>query len=135
MESLILLICILLVISYLEYRNDKPSTPPKKTVNITSYRLKSEPKNINTSRVLMSAEDKRKYLHSGKWREKKRLIHQRDRNRCQQCGTTNNLEVHHIFYLSLGDEPLEDLVLVCRKCHQEIHDKYGYDRLGYFPLD
>ncbi len=89
---------------------------------------------LDMNNVLMSAGNKQAYLNSPEWANKRTLIVTRDVV-CQCCGSIHANEVHHISYLHLGDEPLSDLVLVCRKCHQEIHDKYGYDRLGYFPLD
>lgn len=134
METLLLFIIIIIAISYFEHMGDRPSKPTPKRRPRDSFRLKSEPQNVNLSEVLMTAREKRKYLNSSEWADKRVLVIVRDKV-CQCCGSVHANEVHHISYLSLGKEPLSDLVLVCRKCHQEIHDKYGYDRLGYFPLD
>ncbi len=44
-------------------------------------------------------------------------------NRCQVCGRSDvPLEVHHNNYDRLGEELLEDLVVLCRDCHQLYHD-------------
>jgi 5-methylcytosine-specific restriction endonuclease McrA len=44
-------------------------------------------------------------------------------NRCQVCGTTAKpLDCHHNSYERLGDELLEDLVILCRTCHYHYHD-------------
>ena len=44
-------------------------------------------------------------------------------NRCQVCGHSNvPLEVHHNNYHRLGSELLEDLIVLCRDCHQLYHD-------------
>lgn len=44
---------------------------------------------------------------------------------CQKCnlrtGNTYNLCVHHKTYERLGQEKIEDLQLLCRKCHDELH--------------
>jgi 5-methylcytosine-specific restriction endonuclease McrA len=39
--------------------------------------------------------------------------------KCSICGSTKNLEIHH---KNIGNR-LEDLVLVCRKCHHKIENK------------
>lgn len=41
--------------------------------------------------------------------------------KCELCGSAKNLQVHHITYENLGYEPLDDLLVVCRKCHEELH--------------
>lgn len=53
---------------------------------------------------------------------KKRLA--RDGYKCVKCGTAMNLQVHHINYEHMGrpDEEIDDLITVCNKCHEEIHE-------------
>ena len=62
------------------------------------------------------------YLHSKDWKKKRAKVLYRDGNKCVLCKTENRLEVHHITYKNLGDEPLIDLVTLCRSCHQNVHD-------------
>ena len=62
------------------------------------------------------------YLESPEWKEKRKLVMKRDRNRCQSCLADDATEVHHITYRHLFNEPLFDLVAVCRACHQSITD-------------
>jgi 5-methylcytosine-specific restriction endonuclease McrA len=52
------------------------------------------------------------------WKEVKQLIINRDIN-CQDCGSTVNLQVHHTTYDNEFNEleHLDDLVLLCSKCH------------------
>jgi len=51
-----------------------------------------------------------------------RAILQRDRWRCQSCGSTTKLEVHHISARSkLDDDKEENLITLCRTCHQAAH--------------
>lgn len=66
------------------------------------------------------------YLRSKHWQETRRLV--RDRVieqhgilRCERCPSTRDLETHHLTYKRLGAELLSDLVVVCNKCHEEIH--------------
>lgn len=53
---------------------------------------------------------------------KKRLA--KDGYKCVKCGTAMNLQVHHINYEHMGrpDEEIDDLITVCKKCHEEIHE-------------
>jgi 5-methylcytosine-specific restriction endonuclease McrA len=44
---------------------------------------------------------------------------QRDSWRCQACGTTLNLEVHHQQHRSQsGDDSQQNLITLCTICHQ-----------------
>lgn len=43
----------------------------------------------------------------------------RDFGRCVQCGTTEQTVVHH--KKGLGHNNLEDLELLCRRCHAAFH--------------
>lgn len=61
------------------------------------------------------------YLSSPEWNAIRNTIQQRDDNTCVLCGSTFMLHVHHITYKNVGHEDLEDLILVCKECHEEIH--------------
>jgi hypothetical protein len=56
------------------------------------------------------------------WGEVKKRVHERDRV-CQHCGSSQRLHVHHKNYFHRGDElnHMEDLVLLCSKCHGTLH--------------
>lgn len=82
----------------------------------------------------MSAQQKATYLASPEWQTRKLQVLTRDNFRCKSCGSSHNLECHHISYTYLGTEPLSHLVTLCRSCHQKIHDKLGYDRTTYYPI-
>lgn len=64
------------------------------------------------------------YLLSDKWKTIKNKILAKYNNRCVFCGSDNKLQVHHLSYKHIYDEGnhLEDLVLVCDKCHKMIHN-------------
>jgi len=48
------------------------------------------------------------------------LCHERDNNACQDCGSKENLEVHHVLPISQGGiNELSNLKLVCHDCHLE----------------
>jgi 5-methylcytosine-specific restriction endonuclease McrA len=52
----------------------------------------------------------------------RRDILERDGWRCQACGSTAGLEVHHIERRSQQGEDAEDnLITLCSDCHRAIH--------------
>jgi 5-methylcytosine-specific restriction endonuclease McrA len=52
----------------------------------------------------------------------RREILDRDGWRCQKCGCSKNLDVHHIVRRSaLGDDAETNLITLCRECHQVLH--------------
>lgn len=51
----------------------------------------------------------------------RRSILQRDGWRCQNCGTRQQLDVHHIVPRSRGGADHErNLITLCRSCHEEL---------------
>lgn len=61
------------------------------------------------------------YLRSPHWRRERQRQLGRDGFRCQRCGGTRHLEVHHLTYARLGSERPGDLTTLCRGCHGAIH--------------
>lgn len=73
------------------------------------------------------------YMKSDAWAKKRKERLELDDNRCVMCGRRNGLrkdgvtpilQVHHIKYINLGNEPMEDLVSVCPGCHKKLHLYY-----------
>jgi 5-methylcytosine-specific restriction endonuclease McrA len=61
-------------------------------------------------------------LSSEHYAKLRREILERDGWRCQKCGSSKNLEVHHMRHRSaLGDDAQPNLITLCRKCHQILH--------------
>ena len=72
------------------------------------------------------------YINSPEWQEIRKLALQRASYKCQICGKTNDLDVHHNSYSNLGNEQehLEDLVALCAEHHQLYHDALAdFERL------
>ena len=56
------------------------------------------------------------------WNIIRRSVLQRDGHRCQVCGDSTNLSVHHIVPLSAGgDSTFSNLRVLCHSCHQKEH--------------
>ena len=51
-------------------------------------------------------------------------ILRRDRWRCQSCGATSTLEVHHREFRShSGSDSEENLITLCAGCHARVHHR------------
>ena len=61
---------------------------------------------------------------SGEWTRNRKLAKERDGHRCQLCGSTHRLHVHHLREWN-GDDPtthgLDNLQTVCASCHRKLH--------------
>lgn len=63
-------------------------------------------------------------LQSDDWKRKRYVVLKRDNWKCVHCGQRAT-QVHHKRYArrNIGKEPIEWLVSVCKKCHEDQHDK------------
>ena len=41
--------------------------------------------------------------------------------KCVACESTDTLQLHHRHYQTLGEESLDDVVIVCKRCHDLLH--------------
>src|SRR6266853_6378477 len=52
----------------------------------------------------------------------RRRVLERDGWRCQICGSSADLQVHHQQFRSkLGDDALDNLISLCARCHRQQH--------------
>ncbi len=84
--------------------------------------------------MYMPAYLKADYLQSNKWKELKLSALSIADDKCECCGNSKQLELHHITYERLTQERAIDMAIVCRNCHQQIHSKLGYDRATKYPI-
>lgn len=100
---LISLIIILLFLNRIFDRKiQKPKRKPK-----TLHRLRQE--------------EYRRYLKTDHWKVTRAEALKRGHYKCHDCGSTTNLQVHHLTYARRGHERQSDLVVVCDKCHKKRH--------------
>ena len=60
------------------------------------------------------------YLHSKHWIQT-RVDVLTNRTKCERCGSTNKLQVHHLTYKNIYNENPEDLEVLCVGCHMHEH--------------
>src|SRR5438105_4622698 len=79
----------------------------------------------------MTKQEYAAYLRSDHWREfRDRYRESSLRQICVICGSPK-AALHHITYCRLGREELTDVVPVCRKHHEQIHQ--WLDERGRYP--
>ena len=62
------------------------------------------------------------YLRTKTWREKANERLKQDGYQCVLCRSAKNLSVHHITYENIGFEKMDDLISVCKACHEKLHE-------------
>ena len=81
----------------------------------------------------------RKYLNSKEWQAKRLFAIKAAKYKCQRCGATDKLEVHHKDYECLYHERLKDVEVLCPKCHpvadsereeETAYTTYAYKKYG-----
>lgn len=84
------------------------------------------------NRRKMTREETEAFYNSPRWRRKQKAILRRDHYQCQLCKRYGRISeasiVHHKLELAEYPELAMDddnLVSVCRKCHNKLHDEKG----------
>lgn len=73
----------------------------------------------STGEVVYSYKD---YLKTKHWINKKIQFLKNHKNECSMCGRKNcKLDLHHMTYENVGNEKLDDLVVLCNECHTKVH--------------
>jgi 5-methylcytosine-specific restriction endonuclease McrA len=62
------------------------------------------------------------YIKSPDWHARRIAAIRRAGGRCQLCGSTGPLQVHHNTYERLGKELSEDLCVLCVRHHKMFHE-------------
>jgi len=66
-----------------------------------------------------------KYLKTDTWAGKREYVLKRDNYTCAICNKYGGrLEVHHKTYKRHGNESVNDLVTLCKECHDKHHKQH-----------
>jgi len=65
------------------------------------------------------------YLQTAEWQATRKAALERAGQRCQRCGSGEQLRVHHRTYVRLGAEEPDDLRVLCDRCHEAVHGIQG----------
>lgn len=61
------------------------------------------------------------YLQSDHWDMLRDKAIKHYGGKCSECGSFLNIQVHHTNYKNIYDVTVEDLQLLCKKCHNSKH--------------
>lgn len=68
--------------------------------------------------VKRTATEEKAYEHN------KRLMYERDNWHCRHCNTSFSLTPHHVVFQSQGGtDDLNNLLCLCIRCHNAVHDR------------
>ena len=71
--------------------------------------------------------DGHEYLRGEDWKQRQSQVYIRYKGKCQKCGYDDTVDgmpfdIHHILHRSKGgSDDLDNLILVCRRCHNTEH--------------
>ena len=104
---------------------------PKKVRTKKQKQILKKLRRSFTAQVLKEIEShKRKeyynrLLEDKRWKEFRLKVMSERGSKCECCGGTDILQIHHTFYIS-GKMPweydIDDMRVLCKKCHQRIHN-------------
>jgi hypothetical protein len=63
------------------------------------------------------------YIRSEEWELFRRTALRHYGTKCKACGKFKLPQAHHINYRNLHDCTLDDLVILCKRCHEDLHRK------------
>lgn len=85
--------------------------------------------------VVKRFNSKEEYYHSREWQVKRAFALNRANHKCQRCGASHSLEVHHWSYDRLYNEDPEDLEVLCKRCHLKADQERAYNNWYESALD
>lgn len=63
----------------------------------------------------------REYTSSQEWKALRQKRLEKDEFKCVLCKSQSNLICHHLTYSRLFKEKIDDLIILCGRCHSRIH--------------
>jgi 5-methylcytosine-specific restriction endonuclease McrA len=67
------------------------------------------------------------YLLTPHWRRLRMKVIRNVNGKCQNCGTSpyysSSLHVHHLTYEHRGYETFDELMVLCKSCHEDLHGR------------
>lgn len=79
------------------------------------------------ARVMRNPSQRKAYLASRAWYTRKQALALRSQGKCERCGFGRYQVAHHLTYRHFGAEFLNELLAVCKDCHQFLHARSNVD--------
>lgn len=61
------------------------------------------------------------YMHSTRWHILRAKLLTESNYQCASCQSKQVLQLHHRHYHTLGCESVDDVIVLCKKCHEMLH--------------
>jgi len=87
-----------------------------------------------SSKTTTAKEQYHQQLEHPLWLKKRLVILERDGYKCRLCGSSSNLQVHHIKYSNgknAWEYPNLDLITLCKECHSKVHSDLKHELNPY----
>lgn len=101
--------------------------------NVRFNRKESLKQDLKDDNIVLWEERKKyyreTYLKSDYWKTRRKELLELAKYVCEICGEKKPLDIHHLNYDNLYNEPKGDLLVLCRICHEFYH-KYGHFNFG-----
>lgn len=90
------------------------------------YRVNRTEKKSRSAYMMMYRKSKGYKTYDSEFYKQRKKALERDGNKCQSCGSTNNLHVHHkdgtgITTNKVMNNNLDNLITYCSSCHIKLH--------------
>lgn len=117
------------------YRKENKTLKDKLSVLFNAFESIKEPSEVKAVKVSTLKEQHDKELKSPMWKRLRLKVFERYGCQCVECGSTKNIEVHHLIYRKgrhLWEYDVSELIPLCRNCHKKVsedknhkfHEKY-----------
>lgn len=83
----------------------------------------------------ITKEKYQKYLKDERWLKKREEVFNKKGYVCCKCGSRFGLQVHHLRYKDgkkPWEYPLDNLIVLCDKCHHEVHEDVNNELNPFF---
>ena len=87
--------------------------------NYRKFRLSYDARSAKRNRLFWDYH--KSYMKSMRWHLLRAKALTRDEYKCAVCQSTDTLQLHHRHYENMGCENLEDVITLCKKCHEMLH--------------
>ena len=104
---------------FLENNLDVRTTEDEQQQNVVEERVYQN--RLKRDRAKRTRNEYNQYLKSNHWLLVKLAALIRANFQCESCGKQEHLEVHHKTYERRNEETSEDVMVLCRRCHEDKH--------------
>lgn len=92
-----------------------------KDITIMKESIISKPPQTHEQKIEAWKHNLDAYYRSRWWAKQRMKALSNSRYKCEICSSTDNLQVHHLTYETIGRERPEDLQVLCFYCHRKVH--------------